>query len=176
MLSKWALTFAAISSCLSACSNSGAGQQAADGEPSARTRQSSANVVPSGRSFTCTPTRVWDGDGPIWCAEGPRIRLAGIAAREIDESCRPGQPCPTQSGHAARDHLVTLLGGARGTADTGHIIVQGPLLMCESEGGARGSRTAAWCRRPDGVDLSCAMQQGGYAARWERYDPGNRCR
>lgn len=44
-------------------------------------------VVAAGHSFTCTPTRVWDGDGPIWCAEGQRIRLAGIAAREIDGSC-----------------------------------------------------------------------------------------
>ena len=34
-------------------------------------------VVPAGEEFTCTPTRVWDGDGPVWCAEGPRIRLAG---------------------------------------------------------------------------------------------------
>ena len=30
-------------------------------------------VVPAGEEFTCTPTRVWDGDGPVWCKEGPRI-------------------------------------------------------------------------------------------------------
>ena len=41
-------------------------------------------IIPAGPSFTCTPTAVYDGDGPIWCAEGPRIRLAGIAAREMD--------------------------------------------------------------------------------------------
>jgi endonuclease YncB( thermonuclease family) len=35
----------------------------------------------AGAAFTCTPVRVWDGDGPIWCAEGPKVRLAGIAAR-----------------------------------------------------------------------------------------------
>ena len=35
------------------------------------------SVIPTGEEFTCTPTRVWDGDGPIWCAEGPRVRLAG---------------------------------------------------------------------------------------------------
>lgn len=44
--------------------------------------------LPAGVSFSCTPIAVWDGDGPIWCAEGPRIRLAGVAAREIDGSCR----------------------------------------------------------------------------------------
>ena len=25
-----------------------------------------ATVIPDGQVFTCTPTRVWDGDGPIW--------------------------------------------------------------------------------------------------------------
>lgn len=40
-------------------------------------------VIPAGQSFQCTPTRVWDGDGPIWCAEGPHVRLSGIAAREM---------------------------------------------------------------------------------------------
>lgn len=50
--------------------------------------------VRSGDTFTCTPIPVWDGDGPIWCAEGPKIRLAGIAARELDGSCRPAHPCP----------------------------------------------------------------------------------
>src|SRR5687767_12542809 len=51
-------------------------------------------IVASGQSFACTPTAVWDGDGPIWCAEGPKIRLAGIAAREIDGTCKKGHPCP----------------------------------------------------------------------------------
>jgi hypothetical protein len=83
-------------------------------------------VVQGGQSFTCTPIRVWDGDGPIWCREGPRIRLAGIAAREIDGSCRTGHPCPRASGIVARDTLVRLLGGAKGRSATGHILVTGP--------------------------------------------------
>ena len=44
----------------------------------------SVPLVKAGQTFTCTPTHVWDGDGPIWCEEGPRLRLAGIAAREMD--------------------------------------------------------------------------------------------
>ncbi|WP_298815064.1 hypothetical protein [uncultured Sphingomonas sp.] len=48
-------------------------------------------VVAAGQNFRCTPTRVWDGDGPVWCAEGPRLRIAGIAAREADGRCRRGQ-------------------------------------------------------------------------------------
>ena len=85
-------------------------------------------VVASGISFTCTPTRVWDGDGPIWCAEGPRIRLAGIAAREIDETCSLGQPCPSVSGTTARDRLANLVGKVTGTAQEGHLTVSGPVL------------------------------------------------
>lgn len=27
-------------------------------------------AVPIGGGFVCTPTAVWDGDGPIWCGEG----------------------------------------------------------------------------------------------------------
>ena len=40
-----------------------------------------AQVIAAGVAFTCTPVAVWDGDGPIWCMEGPKIRIAGIAAR-----------------------------------------------------------------------------------------------
>ena len=43
----------------------------------------SVPVIPSGQTFVCTPTHVWDGDGPVWCEEGPRLRLAGIAARDL---------------------------------------------------------------------------------------------
>lgn len=59
-------------------------------------------IVATGQSFNCTPTRVWDGDGPIWCEEGPRIRLSGIAAREMDGSCSKGHPCPSASPEQSR--------------------------------------------------------------------------
>ena len=59
--------------------------------------------VPEGSTFACTATAVWDGDGPIWCEEGPRIRLRGIAAREIDGTCRPGHPLSRRrAGRTAR--------------------------------------------------------------------------
>jgi endonuclease YncB( thermonuclease family) len=126
-------------------------------------------VVQKGETFTCTPIAVWDGDGPIWCSEGPRIRLSGIAAREMDETCSAGHPCPDASGIAARDELVGLLGGPKGTLPTGHIKVAAPPLRCVSKGSGKGSRTAAFCQRQDGVDLSCAMVSSGKALRWQRY-------
>ena len=134
-----------------------------------------APVVASGHTFSCTPTAVWDGDGPIWCAEGPKIRIAGVAAREIDESCRPGQPCPAVSGVAARDRLVRLLGGARGTLPMGHIKVRSAAMTCLSVGDGKGDRTAAWCSSPNFGDLSCAVVAAGGAVRWPRYWREHRC-
>jgi len=132
-------------------------------------------VVPHGVEFTCTPTRVWDGDGPLWCAEGPRIRVSGIAARESDGTCRSNQPCPAASADAARDELVRLVGRPTGRSREGHILVNGPALHCTSVGPAGGVRTAAWCTLPDGRDLSCAMVSSKTVLPWERYWKGHRC-
>lgn len=135
-----------------------------------------AAVVPAGDTFTCTPTHVWDGDGPVWCAEGPHVRIGGIAAREMDGTCRANQPCPTASASDARDALVRLFGGARGQIATGHIAVSGPRLSCRSVGSAGGTRTAAWCTLPGGKDLSCAMIKTRTVLRWNRYWQGPACR
>jgi hypothetical protein len=132
-----------------------------------------AAVLPSGTLFTCTPVRVWDGDGPIWCAEGPHVRLAGIAAREIDETCKKGQPCPRTSGRRARDRLVAFLGGPKGRSRNGHVLVPAPSMRCVSNGSARGDRTGAWCDLPGVGDLSCAMIQSRTVLRWDRYAHGH---
>lgn len=132
-------------------------------------------VVPSGRTFRCTPTAVWDGDGPIWCAEGPRIRIAGVAAREIDGSCRSNQPCPSIGGVDARDRIVGLFGGSRGETPDGHILVRSATMTCRSDGSAGGSRTAAWCLSPVFGDLSCAATRAGGAVRWTRFWRDHRC-
>lgn len=126
-------------------------------------------IVAAGQVFFCTPVAVWDGDGPIWCAEGPKVRLAGIAAREIDGTCKPGHPCPKPDGKAARDHLVKVLGGPKGTLRTGHVRVQAPALRCLSDGSGKGGRTAAWCSSRATGDLSCRMVQAGYANVWKSY-------
>lgn len=132
-------------------------------------------TVPAGLEFRCTPTAVWDGDGPIWCAEGPKIRIAGVAARELDGTCRPGHPCPAATAVDARDRLVALLGGGRGKLSTGHIIVRSVPMTCRSDGSAGGSRTAAWCTSPAFGDLSCAVVRAGGAVRWPRYWRERRC-
>ena len=132
-------------------------------------------IVPAGETFTCTPVRVWDGDGPVWCAEGPHVRLAGIAVREMDGTCRDNQPCPDAGAEEARDALVSLVGVATGRSPEGHVLVQGPPMQCLSEGDGVGNRTAAWCISPRSGDVSCAMVAGGWALRWPRYWRDHRC-
>lgn len=134
-----------------------------------------AQIVPAGHTFQCTPTAVWDGDGPVWCAEGPKVRIAGVAAREMDGSCRRNQPCPPVGAIDARDRLVRVLGGPRGTLPEGHIVVHSSTMSCRSDGSAGGSRTAAWCTSPVFGDLSCAVVHAGGAVRWTRYWREHRC-
>lgn len=134
-----------------------------------------AAVVPAGTEFRCTPVAVWDGDGPIWCAEGQRIRLAGIAARESDGTCNTNQPCPAASAAEATSGLVALIGRPTGKSPNVHTLVEGPAMRCISEGSAGGSRTVAWCQSPKGGALSCAMVQSGMALRWDRYWRNYRC-
>ena len=132
-------------------------------------------IIAGGTLFTCTPTAVWDGDGPVWCAEGPKIRISGVAARELDGTCRLGHPCPSVGAIEARDRLVRLFGGARGTRPDGHILVKSPTMTCRSDGSAGGSRTAAWCSSPVFGDLSCAVLRAGGAVRWERHWRNHAC-
>jgi endonuclease YncB( thermonuclease family) len=137
----------------------------------------------AGASFTCHPVSVWDGDS-FTCSDGRKIRLAGIAAREVqlvaggavvEAGCRPGHPCPATSGIASRKALAGFLADYHGVGRNGHLLVRGKPLTCVSNGSAGGDRVAAWCRSPRVGDLSCAMIRGGYALRWGRYWQDRRC-
>jgi endonuclease YncB( thermonuclease family) len=128
---------------------------------SAHIAGSSPGIGSSSRAdtFPCTVTKVHDGDGPIWCAEGPKIRLTAIAARELDETCSAGHPCPSASGAEAQRELEALATGRR--------------LQCERTGTSY-KRVTAWCWREDGLELNCAMVKSGKALAWKRYDPDER--
>jgi endonuclease YncB( thermonuclease family) len=123
-----------------------------------------ASILPhraaqASRGFSCTVTGVHDGDGPIYCAEGPKIRLQAVAARELDGSCNPGQPCPTASADDARLALDRL--------------TRGQVLRCEATGMSY-SRIVAWCWLPDGRSVNCAMVKSGTALAWRKFDPDGR--
>ena len=132
-------------------------------------------VIPAGQSFNCTPTRVWDGDGPVWCAEGAHVRLSGVAAREMDGTCKSGHPCPDAEPSQARDALVQLIGRPIGQSREGHVLVRGPTMICRSDGGAGGNRTAAFCVSPQSGDVSCNMVAGAWAAKWSKYWRRHNC-
>lgn len=117
---------------------------------------------------TCTVTKVHDGDGPIWCAEtGPngkpiKLRLQAVAARELDETCSPGHPCPEASGADAKRALQGLA--------IGHTLSYEPT-------GTSYERVTAWAWREDGTELNCAMVESKTALPWPKYDPDGRlCR
>jgi endonuclease YncB( thermonuclease family) len=116
--------------------------------------------------------------------EGPRIRLHGIAAREVrrvrgrivDAGCKRGHPCGEVTGVVARDRLMALLGGPRGALPTGHVRVRAATLRCHSYGSGKAGRTAANCTLPGVGDLSCAMVRSGAALRWREYGGARVCR
>ena len=130
-----------------------------------------ADTTPA-RTFTCTPVAVYDADGPIWCKEGPRLRIAGAAARETDGTCRPGHPCPAMPPEQARAVTIRMMGArVTGRLRTGHLTVTAPPMLCTWRG-TSGKRTVA-SRLAGGRDLGCAIIRAGAAADWpvwrERY-------
>lgn len=42
--------------------------------------------------FTCHVIRVHDGDGPLWCRTGERIRIAGIQAPDFENAATKFHP------------------------------------------------------------------------------------
>jgi endonuclease YncB( thermonuclease family) len=113
----------------------------------------------TGSSFPCTVLSVYDGDGPINCAEVDaegkqvRVRLRGIEAREPDNSCQT-EACPPLSGTAAKAMLERLAVGR---------------LQCTSFGPSY-DRIDASCTNPAGVNVSCELIRTGAAVRWAEYD------
>lgn len=103
--------------------------------------------------FTCRVDRVNDGD-TVRCKDGKRIRLHGISARERDETCSQGHPCPAASARASTDTLKGL--------------VSGKTLSCRNIGQSY-ERITAICWTPDYTEVNCAMVASGTAALWPRF-------
>lgn len=105
-------------------------------------------------SLVCTVASVTDGD-TLRCQDGIRIRLHAVAAREADERCAQGHPCPAASGAAATRELRRL--------------VSGRTLTCEPTGRSY-DRLTAICWTPSGEEVNCAMVRSGTALLWDRFD------
>jgi endonuclease YncB( thermonuclease family) len=117
----------------------------------------------AGSQFPCTVLSVYDGDGPINCAEvdgsGKQVavRLRGIEAREPDNRCQVAV-CPPMSGAQAKAALERLAAGR---------------MQCTSFGPSY-NRVDASCTSATGVDISCELIRMGAAVRWAEYDPDGR--
>lgn len=105
-------------------------------------------------TFSCRVTNVHDGD-TLRCAGGSRVRLHAVAARELDETCTAGHPCPSASGKSAREALVRL------AADR--------TLKCRQIGNSY-NRVTAICTNDAGIEINCGMIQSGTAIVWDRFD------
>ncbi|MBK1970941.1 nuclease [Brevundimonas diminuta] len=104
-------------------------------------------------SFSCRVTNVHDGD-TLRCSDGTRLRLHAVAAREIDETCSEGHPCPTASAAAARLELVKL--------------AENRTLACHRTGKSY-NRVTAICDNDEGVEINCAMVRSGTTLVWDRF-------
>lgn len=103
--------------------------------------------------FTCRVARITDGD-TLRCADGTRVRLNAVAARETDGSCSPGQPCPPASAAAATAELARL--------------ASGQVLQCRQTG-TSSRRKVAICVNEAGAEINCAMVRSGTALVWPRF-------
>nr|WP_295236657.1 nuclease [uncultured Brevundimonas sp.] len=104
--------------------------------------------------FACDVAYVNDGD-TFRCQDGTRIRLHAVAARETDETCSPGHPCPTASAASATAELRRLAANRT--------------ITCERIGQSY-NRVTAICWTPADVEINCAMIRSGKTVVWDRFN------
>lgn len=112
--------------------------------------------------FVCAVVRVHDGDGPLWCANGIKVRIAGVQAPDYEDAA------PCRRDDASRANYTC----DNGAADRSRQIVERLVLHrsfnCQPMGQSY-ARVVARCTLPDGRSLSCAVIAAGAAVRWDRY-------
>ncbi|MBB4154133.1 endonuclease YncB(thermonuclease family) [Sphingomonas jinjuensis] len=113
-------------------------------------------------SFTCEVVRVHDGDGPLWCRSGEKVRVAGIQAPDFAsaEPCR--RPAARRAAYTCDDRAAVR------SRDIVARLTLGRRISCQPVDQSY-SRIVARCTLPDGRSLSCAAIAAGAAVRWDRY-------
>lgn len=110
-------------------------------------------------AFLCLVTHVHDGDGPLWCQNGVKVRVAGVQAPDFESA----EPC--RRGKAA--YLCSNAAAARSRAIVEKLVLA-KTLRCQPVGQSY-KRVVARCTLPDGRSLSCAILAAGAATRWDSY-------
>lgn len=110
-------------------------------------------------SFSCRVVRVHDGDGPIWCANGMKVRTAGVQAPDFESAT----PCRTRKTNYVCDDLE---------AEASRVIVErlvlGRTMTCLPVDRSY-KRIVARCTLPNGSSLTCATIEAGAARKWDKY-------
>lgn len=127
---------------------------AVEPEPEPEPEPKPGSPAPPADRFVCDVAYVTDGD-TLRCEDGTRIRLHAVAAREADETCSPGHPCPTASAASATAELRRLASNRR--------------LSCERIGQSY-NRITAICWTPTDVEINCAMIRSGTTVVWDRFN------
>lgn len=121
-----------------------------------QTWQGGALIAPA-PSPALAAVRAVDGDTLSAQDQGKaqRIRLSGIDAPELSQTCRNAQGRSWSCGMAARSHLAGLVG--RG------------YVTCTRRGEDRYGRMLATCAATGVPDIGDAMVRAGYAVNYSRY-------
>lgn len=115
--------------------------------------------VTTGQTFTCDVIRVHDGDGPLTCANGIKVRIAGVQSPDYEsaEPCRIGKAgyvCDDSRARAAQRVTAGLALNKR--------------LACTAVDKSW-NRVVARCWLPDGRSLTCAVIARGGGWRWDKF-------
>jgi len=113
-------------------------------------------------SFTCDVIRVHDGDGPLWCRSGQKVRIAGVQAPDFESAQPCRRPAARRAAYTCDDDA------AKRSRTIVERLVLHHRLSCQPVDRSY-NRVVARCTLPDGRSLSCAVIAAGAATRWPAY-------
>lgn len=109
--------------------------------------------------FVCQVVKVHDGDGPLWCANGRKVRVAGVQAPDFESA----EPCRRRKAGYVCDDAK-----ARASQRIAARLTLDKRLACQPVDRSY-TRVVARCSLPDGRSLTCALIAAGAATRWDSY-------
>lgn len=112
--------------------------------------------------FVCEVVRIYDGDGPLWCRSGQKVRVAGIQAPDFEKA----EPCRRTAARRATYTCDDT--AARRSQQIVSRLTLNQRLICQPMGTSY-KRVVARCTLPDGRSLSCTTIAAGAAVRWDSY-------
>lgn len=121
-----------------------------------------ALLMAASAPFSCTVIHVHDGDGPLWCANGTKVRIAGVQAPDYQsaEPCRRADP-------SRSDYVCDDVAAGQSQKNVERLVLH-RTLTCRPMGMSY-KRVVARCTLADGRSLSCLVIASGAAVRWDRY-------